>query len=359
MPGRTETWPWDEFSKSHKSVAEDGDLIDIKRAIAGEYGEETLRTAWLKVCSDLVAITDGIAASGIDSIPSFDARKIIESDFTGDEEEIIKRAGCFIIRQVLQRTEADQLYQDLEKYLADNEGNIKGWPAESPSMLMLYNSPTQITIRTHPNQLSIQRKLNSLWHDASGKSSPDPLLYSDGIRNRPPKQLFLGLGPHIDAGSLCRWADPMYRKYYQNIFSGKPDAHDCFDLRLRQDADQTLFPGDAHSTVFRSFQGWTALTRSAPGEGGLRLYPNLKSAIAYVLLRPFFSPPMEESLIMDPTKWNFCAEGDSFPGTFKDDSQRLSPSSHPHMRLKECLVHIPTIEPGDTVWWHADVSLIR
>jgi hypothetical protein len=45
-----------------------------------------------------------------------------------------------------------------------------------------------------------------------------------------------------------------------------------------------------------------------------------------------------------------------FPGTFSDDSQLLRSESHPHLRLEECLVSIPKMYPGDTVWWHRDVS---
>jgi hypothetical protein len=79
--------------------------------------------------------------------------------------------------------------------------------------------------------------------------------------------------------------------------------------------------------------------------------------MAYVLLRPFFSPPEgatgEE--IMDASKWTLDAESSWFPGTFKDDSQLLSPSSHPHLRIEEYMVSIPAMEPGDTIWWHADM----
>lgn len=123
-----------------------------------------------------------------------------------------------------------------------------------------------------------------------------------------------GLGPHIDAGSLSRWADPTYRKVYDKIFAGVPEEHDPFDMSARKDAKQDFFGGSAHSSVLRAFQGWTALTEAGPGEGSLLVYPELKYAIAYVLLRPFFDPPEDESEIMDAEKWTFNAEGMFFPG---------------------------------------------
>ena len=111
------------------------------------------------------------------------------------------------------------------------------------------------------------------------------------------------------------------------------------------------------STVLRTFQGWTALTKAGAKEGSLLLYPDVKTSIAYVLLRPFFREPTDPADIMDASKWEFDTSSSWFPGTFREQSQLASPSSHPHLRLKECMVNIPTMYPGDTIWWHTDVSI--
>lgn len=333
----------------------DPDFSKCKKEIIAEYGEQALRASWIQVCQDLESITSEIASKKSDMLPVFDIQHVLDDGLNTEERAEIRRVGCFVVRDVVPESEARDHYRHLRQFVDNNRSRIDGWPRESPSMLLLYNSPTQISIRTHPNHLRLQRKMNELWHDESGETSPEPLLYSDGVRDRPPKQAFLGLGPHIDAGSLCRWADPTYRKSYENIFAGHPHSHDAFDLNIRKAADQYLFPGIAHSTVFRSFQGWTALTRAAAGEGAIMLYPNVSTAIAYVLLRPFFTPPSEENDIIDPTKWTFDAESSFFPGTFKPQSQLLSRTSHPHLRLESCLVHIPALKPGDTVWWHTDI----
>jgi hypothetical protein len=86
------------------------------------------------------------------------------------------------------------------------------------------------------------------------------------------------------------------------------------------------------------------------------VYPNVKIFLAYMLLRPFFEPPENEADLMDAEKWKLNMDGNWFPGTFSDDSQLLSSESHPHLRLEECLVSIPEMYPGDTVWWPTDVS---
>jgi hypothetical protein len=203
--------------------------------------------------------------------------------------------------------------------------------------------------------LRLQRELNSWWHDDNDTpaTSPDPLAYADAVRIRAPGVPFTGLGPHMDAGSMCRWVDPAYRKVYEKIFSGNPELHDYYDMSTRKSANQSIFDPGWHSTVLRSFQGWTALTGTGKGRGSLLLYPDVKNEIAYMLLRPFFSPP--EDGCLDPTKWKFDAESSWFPGTFKNDSQYASPSSHPHVKMRECMVHIPDMRPGDTLWWHSDM----
>lgn len=357
MPGRTRTWPaWREFIRGDKTNLSEADGLAIKNAIASEYGEAALRRSWTKTCQSLQLITDRIASQGSSAVPVFDASNILEHGFSVNEASRLKEAGCCIIRGVIPEEEAKQSYQNFKSYVSDNRSKIKGWPASSPSMLILYDSPTQIALRTHPNQLSLQRSLNEMWHGYSEDTSPDPLLYTDGIRDRPPKQAFLGLGPHIDAGSLARWADPAYRKVYHHIFSGNPELHDCYNIESRKSANQYHFPGPGHSTVLRSFQGWTALSRNAPWEGGLLLYPNVEVVLAYLLLRPFFTPPADETKIMEASEWAFDCDNAWFPGTFKEQSQFLSPSSHPHLRLKECLINLPPMKAGDTVWWHTDVS---
>lgn len=162
---------------------------------------------------------------------------------------------------------------------------------------------------------------------------------------------------HIDAGSLCRWADPSYRATYTSIFSGHPENHNSYNLTLRFTANQMLYPGNGQSTVLRCFQGWTALSPTAPRKGTIRLFPAVKWQIAYVLLRPFFREPEDKSKVLEAGEWGFEAEGGWFPGTEKETSQYVSRSSHPHLKLEECLVYAPSMEAGDTVWWHADVSL--
>ncbi|KAF4633415.1 hypothetical protein G7Y89_g4709 [Cudoniella acicularis] len=357
MPGTLITWPsWPEFTAEKGEADPTGSLIQYKKEILAMYGAKALQKSWLKVCKELGKVTDEISEKGTTAIMEVQYEELFS--MSEEEKEKLKETGCFVVRGVVSEEQATTWFKDLKEYVADNREQVTGWPAATPFVLNLYWSPTQLAARSHPHQLRLQKELNSWWHDSptSPTTSSDPLSYADAVRIRPPGIPFFGLGPHIDAGSLSRWADPAYRKVYENIFKGVPELHDCYNIETRKVALQACFEGSAHSTVLRAFQSWTALTPAGRQEGSLLLYPNVKTAIAYVLLRPFFSPPTSPADdIMDASKWTLDVENGWFPGTWRQRSQFASPSSHPHLRLKECMVNIPTMKAGDTIWWHADM----
>jgi hypothetical protein len=88
--------------------------------------------------------------------------------------------------------------------------------------------------------------------------------------------------------------------------------------------------------MFRTFQGWTALTRQGKGDGTLQLIP-IANAMMYVLLRALQDDVPEDEL---------CGAA---PG------RALSVNPQYHSLLIEALSSIPLMEPGDTVFWHSDV----
>ncbi|RDW82988.1 hypothetical protein BP5796_04479 [Coleophoma crateriformis] len=358
MPSRTSNWPsgWPTFSPSDNEP-NDTFQAELKASIIAEYGPEALRTAWIKTCNALKDVTARIAKEGNNSVPVFSYEEV-----TSDHNELVinqmKATGCFIIRNVIPSAEASQHFSELQAFIASNRDTITGWPAKSVAIYHLFSTPTQLKIKTTPKHLRLQKLLNSLYTDSScsleeQEAKYDPILYPDAVRIRAPGQEFLGLGPHIDSGSLVRWSDRSYRQTYAAILSGSPETYDPFDMAHRQYARTDLFPGGAHSSVFRSFQGWTALTKCESGKGGLLLLPDIKTVTAYMILRPFFTAPKEEEW-RDAEKWTIDESG-WFPGTYRWDSQLLSRESHPHLCLEETLVSIPDMEPGDTVWWHADM----
>lgn len=363
MPGRVTSWPtgWPSFTLEDNNPA-DTYQSDLKKQIIAQYGEDALKQAWGKTCRALDASMARIAKQGSAAIPIYTFDQIFGTENRTIVNEM-KAAGCFIVRDVIQGKEANKLFGELEEFVSNNKGTITGWPASNPAIFHLYSSPVQLKLRTHPNQLKIQRFINSLFSDANCdgqaeiEAQYEPILYPDALRIRQPGQEFFGLGPHIDGGSLSRWADPEYLKVYDRIFSGHPEAYDPYDLTHRRNANPALFPSGVHASTLRNFQGWTALTSCGPGEGGLMLLPDIKVMTAYMMLRPFFSQPEEPGEWREADKWTIDnGETAWFPGTRRWDSQLLSLESHPHLNMEKTLVSMPEMRPGDTIWWHADVS---
>ena len=86
------------------------------------------------------------------------------------------------------------------------------------------------------------------------------------------------------------------------------------------------------STVFRTFQGWTALSEMRPGDGVLHVVP-IPAAVGYRLVHGLAG---ELGLLGD----------EPVPAPRRDAADDL---------LQQALVPIPAVAPGDTVWWHGDL----
>ena len=100
--------------------------------------------------------------------------------------------------------------------------------------------------------------------------------YADRVRRRQPGDKTLGLSPHMDAGTVERWIDPGYQRVYECVFAGDWRGYDPFDGRHRLETEE--IPSPAVASVFRTYQGWTALTRQGPKDGTLRLIPIAEAA---------------------------------------------------------------------------------
>ena len=184
----------------------------------------------------------------------------------------------------------------------------------------------------------VKKWLNHLWiyeNEEYKVFNPNKdLTYADRVRRREPGDNSLGLSPHCDAGSIERWIDPSYQKIYEDIFSDKFESYDPFNAKYRDKTIEFESPAVAH--VFRTFQGWTALTRQGPNDGTLQLIPIVKG-MAYVLTR---------ALLDDVSENELCG---SKPG------KALSVNKDYHSLLLKGLISIPEMMPGDTIWWHPDV----
>jgi len=207
-----------------------------------------------------------------------------------------------------------------------------------PQIYGLYWSKAQIEIRHSEEMAKLKVFLNNLWVFKNQEYEVfDPnreLSYADRVRRREPGDNSLGLSPHCDAGSVERWIDPSYQKIYSDIFSDNFHNFNPFDAKYRDRTIEFESPAVAH--VFRTFQGWTALTEQGPKDGTLQMIPIAK-AMAYVLTR---------ALLEDVPENELCGS---------KAGKALSVNEKYHSLLLRGLISIPKMYPGDTIWWHPDV----
>lgn len=117
------SWPdWPEFTASKAETGDD--LIAFKKAIVDKYGQDALVESWLKVCKELESVTDNIAELGSSVIPevSFDDMFTLSPE----KKEELKNVGCFVVRDVFTREQADEWFLNLKEYVAANRASIGG-----------------------------------------------------------------------------------------------------------------------------------------------------------------------------------------------------------------------------------------
>ncbi|KAG2017541.1 hypothetical protein CC2G_007041 [Coprinopsis cinerea AmutBmut pab1-1] len=243
-----------------------------------------------------------------------------------------------------------------------------GSPEEDKQFFQLYWTRAQVQARSHPNVLAATVWLNKLYHvkdeklmEAEGVDLSTPLTYADRFRIRHPNNLWPGFPPHVDGGAIERWEDPSFRKCFADILSGDWRKHDPYDLAGRLNARSSLYGRPNQSSVFRTFQGWLAMSETAPTEGTLKVFPDVHLSNAYIILRPFFRPLVSPNSpdIRHPKNWELDLDSSGFAGIFPRDGGYAGPrpttALHPHLELEKTMTSVPKVYPGDAVFWHCDV----
>jgi hypothetical protein len=262
----------------------------------------------------------------------------------------IYRRGCAVIRGVYDPAQIAEWNDEVVRYIdevgyllrmKDKAGLDKYFSALAagrPQIFSLYWSKPQMQARQHPNLAATRAWLNRLWtFEKDGVRFFDPdrqFNYADRIRRREAGDSTLGLSPHSDGGSVERWCEPTFHYLYRDVLQGDPFAFNPFDADGRTQTKE--IPSPAVCSAFRTFQGWTALTRQGPGDGTLKLVP-IARTMPWMLLR---------ALQPDVPEGDLCG---AQPG------RALGASEQWHPELLAGLVSIPEVQPGDTVWWHSDI----
>jgi hypothetical protein len=261
----------------------------------------------------------------------------------------IRDRGACVIRETFAMEQARAWDDEIGGYVEENKLNEKlanaaedkyfgALAAAKPQIYGIYWSRPQVQARQAESLTRVRTFLNGLWlAESEGRRHFDPgqaPAYADRTRRRPPGSSSLGLSPHVDGGSVERWLGPNFRNVYRHVFSGSWQKYNAFDGAWRPEAEE--LPSPAVCSMFRTFQGWTALTRQGQGDGTLQLIP-IANGMAYILLR---------ALQDDVPETELCGAN---PG------RALSVERQWHALLLEGLTSIPLMQPGDTVFWHPDV----
>lgn len=286
---------------------------------------------------------------GEDVIPEIRFQDIAGNRVSAEQIALVKARGACVIRNVFDRLLVEQWDRDIADYVERNKLDQKllnraedkyfGQLASSkPQIYGVYWSKPQVLARQSAELTQARVFLNRLWRtESEGRVHFDPNhvpVYVDRLRRRPPGSESLGLSAHCDGGSVERWIEANFRKVYRHVFSGNWRDYDPFDAAWRTDVDEIASP--AVCSMFRTFQGWTALTAQGPGDGTLQLVP-IANAMAYILLRALQDDIADDDL---------CG---AMPG------RALSIRAEYHPPLFDALSSIPLMQPGDTVFWHSDV----
>jgi hypothetical protein len=316
-------------------------------AASGRTVEEVFAVVEATV-ADRVAEIEAAKRRGETVWPVVDYADVAAGTVSAETLEHLRRRGCVVVRGHFEREQALAWDRDIVDYVERNGffesyrgpgDDFFGSVGSRPEIFPVYWSSAQMEARQSDRTARVQSLLNRLWtYESGGVSWFDPdrdSLYPDRIRRRPPGASSGGLGAHLDAGTLDLWMTSAYQQVFRHLFDGSVEQYDPWDASHRTAGPQ--YPGTTMCSVFRTFQGWTALSDMAHDQGVLFTVP-IPEAMAYLMLRP---------LLPDVPEDDMC-------GVTVNQVFPVSEQWHP--LLLRARSGIPDVEAGDTVWWHCDVT---
>lgn len=129
MPGVLKAWPeWPVYTAAKGEKVDPAELVQYKKDIVAQYGEEAIKASWLKVCRELEVLTDEISEKGTNIIPEVTYNEMLE--LSGEKKAELQKRGCFVVRGTVSKEQATTWYKDVKQYYEDNKPRVTG---ESPA----------------------------------------------------------------------------------------------------------------------------------------------------------------------------------------------------------------------------------
>jgi hypothetical protein len=315
-------------------------------AASGRTAEDVFAVVEQQITAEVGEIT-AARDRGETIWPVIDYADIAAGTVTAPARELLRRRGCVVVRGHFDRDQALGWDRGIVRYVEDNKffenytgpaDDFFGSVGSKPEIYPIYWSQAQMQARQDDRMARVQGFLNRQWkHESRGVQWFDPdrdSLYPDRIRRRPPGASSGGLGTHLDPGNLDLWMTRACQKAFRHLFDGSIEQYDPWDAAYRTDGPQ--YPGTTMCSVFRTFQGWTALSDMDHDQGVLHTVP-IPGAMAYLMLRPLLADVPEEDMCGVTVNQTFPA------------------STRWHSLLMPALSGIPDVRAGDSVWWHCDM----
>ncbi|KAF2708345.1 DUF1479-domain-containing protein [Pleomassaria siparia CBS 279.74] len=324
-------------------------FADLKKALVKPEHKQKVIESYAQLCKVLENEANFIAKNGPSMVPEIDFQEVKNNGgkLPEDFANLVRDRGCVILRNVVPEEQATQWEKELIEY-TERHPDIGGNPPNKPQLWNLWWTAPQVQIRSHPRVIEAMGCVSQLWKVNDPTLPVDltsQVVYPDRFRIRnPSKDAEYTLPYHLDSGAIERWEDPVNRSNFSAIFEGNWQKWDGWVADKRIEAQSDMYQTGSSCSCWRSLQGWLSLAHCNTGDGTLRVLPNLKASVAYMMLQPLF-----HSGQFDDTQ-------PTFPGAIPGSTQfRPTTEFHPHLALEKSVIGIPPVRPGDYVYWHCDL----
>lgn len=326
---------------------------NLKKSIIKPENVEKVKDSWKRLLMAIDEMAEEIKKEKENFIPDIDWQTIKDNNGEVPENvaELFKTRGALIVRNVVDRETCEKWKDSMQDFVTKHP-EVGGYPKPITNWFAFWTEG-EVQGRSHQEVIDLMKVMGKFFYaedDTLPVDRDSQVVYPDAFRIRPPGQL-TNLDLHLDAGSIERWEDPVYRELYGPILEGRWEEFEPWKLDERAFAKTDLYSHltsrPTATSAFRALQGWLALSDVKSGEGTIRILPNIKMVNAYSILRPFFWRDDGEIDLETP----------KFPGVIVGSGQFFcGEETHPHLRQLETVYNIPYANTGDYVFWHCDVA---